>query len=280
VDFPELTVAIDLGCNNNALPQQSIIPAALQVDPGPLGAGGAFTASVGGLLTFPESFLDVAQTVVVDGVQQADLIAAQLTALVRTGATGDPVPLGPDLSGTPSTCLITGTACDTANNVSGGGNSDCLPTGSFNPCQTLITVPTTASLATCQSLDPAGCTPGTDCTKSDQHALNGFCVTGPLPVPMETVTANYTAGASGETIRFGWDDQNTNATLSGGEWTVPTPVFTDPVGPNGLKVNASGLAVAIECVMAVEIGDPDTDPVELGVTPDGLLLGEDEYIIP
>ena len=54
-------------------------------------------------------------------------------------------------------------------------------------------------------------------------------------------------------MRFGWDDASTGATVAGdGTWTLPAAVFTAPVGPNGLRVNADGLSVALECTMAVE----------------------------
>jgi hypothetical protein len=281
-------------CNNNALPQQSIIPIQLDVDPGPAVAGGSFTADLSGLLTFPESFLDVAQTVVPGGVQQADLIQAQVTVLTRgPGATGSPVAVPPVFPA--GTCLITQTACDVANNVNGipfgfpgfAGNTDCVPTGNFNPCQRLVTVPTSTSAATCASLDPAGCTVGTDCTKTDQLNLNGFCVTGSLPIPLETVSGSFTAGASGQTMLFGWSDDPTatGTTVVGGVVTVPAPTFSGTLLADQLKVSAGGLAVAINCTMAVETGDPDTDPVTCGTTQDSLLAGSGvdgttTYLIP
>ena len=245
-------------CNNNALPQQSIIPITLDIGPIAGNVGGTFTATLGGLLTFPESFLDVAQTVVTGGVQQADLIAAQVTVSPRSGVTGANVAVPAVFPA--GACLITGTACSVANNIGpfgSGGNSDCSPVGSFNPCRRLVTVPTDSSLANCLALDPPGCIPGTDCTKSDQHTLNGFCVTGPLPIPLDPQVGNYTAGSSGQTMLFGWQDVGVpGTTVVGGVVTIGTPVFSNPTGPNGLKVNASGLAVAIECIMAVETGDP------------------------
>ena len=281
--FPASSVAIDMCCNNNALPQQSIIP--IQLDIGPIAGNmfGLFPATLSGLLTFPVSFMDVAQTVVVGGVQVADLIDAQVTVLPRSGATGAPVTLSAVYP--PGACLIGGGACDVSNNqpLPAGGNSDCAPVGSFNPCQRLVSVPIDTVEANCIALDVAEgriagstCTVGTDCTKQDQWTLNGFCVTGPLPIPLDPQVANFTAGTPGsfgQTMLFGFDDLNTSATIVGGVVTIGAPVFANPTGPNGLKVNASGLAVAIECVMAVETGDTLTDPVTCGTTPDNLLLG-------
>jgi hypothetical protein len=288
-DFPAQSAAIDMCCNNNALPQQSIIP--IQLDVGAISGapGGSFNVDLGGLLTFPESFLDVAQTVVPGGVQQADLIQAQVTVLPRgPGATGSPVPIPPVFPA--GTCLIGGTACNVANNVNGisfgfpgfAGNTNCVPTGNFNPCQQLVTVPTSSSSATCASLDPAGCTVGTDCTKTDQLNLNGFCVTGALPIPLQTVSGSFTAGTSGQQMLFGWSDDPvaTNTTVVGGVVTVAAPSFSGPLYADELKVSAGGLAVGINCTMAVETGDPDTDPVTCGVTPDADLIGSGVFVIP
>ena len=277
-NFGLTSVPIDMCCNNNALPQQSIIPIQLDVDPGSAVPGGAFTADLTGLLVFPETFLDVAQTVVVGGVQQADLIAAQATVEVRgTGVTGGQVTVPAILP--PGTCVVDPLASCTV-------DADCIPNGSFNPCQNLVTVPTSSSASTCASLDPPGCTVGVDCTKTDTFNLNGFCVTGPLPIPLQSVVGNYTAGPSGDTMLFGWAQTGVpDATVVGGVVTIGAPVFTNPVGPNGVKVNASGLSVAIECIQAIETGDPLTDPVTCGSTPDNLLNGSgvggtEVYLIP
>ncbi|MFZ1866507.1 MAG: hypothetical protein WAU39_19970, partial [Polyangiales bacterium] len=303
---PVASVAIDMCCNNNASPQQSIIPIRLDVDLGVVVPGGTFTAQFGGELIFPESFLD-AQQVVPTGMLQADLIAAQVTVLARgPGVTGAPVPLQPVFP--PGTCLIGGSSCDVANDVGGihlgspgyAGNTDCVPIGIFNPCERLITVPTSTSLATCQSLDSPECSaagsgfcsdgvtactsdgdctsPDTcalECTKTDQYNLNGYCVTGPLPIPLQVASGTFTAGSSGQQILFGWSDDPvaTNSTLSGGVVTIAAPAFSGPLYANELKVLAGGLAVAINCTMAVETGDPLTDPVTCGTTPDSLLVG-------
>jgi hypothetical protein len=58
-------------------------------------------------------------------------------------------------------------------------------------------------------------------------------------------------------MRFGWDDASTGATLDvDGTWALPAAVFSAPTGPNGLRVNADGLSVALECTMGVSSSDP------------------------
>jgi hypothetical protein len=104
---------------------------------------------------------------------------------------------------------------------------------------------------------------------------------------------NYTAGASGSQMLFGWVDDPAlvpNATNSGtgldGSVTIGAPTYPTPLGANGLKVSAGGLAVAIECIMANETGDELTDPVTCGTTPDADLIGgsatapNNDYTIP
>ncbi|MGB5701173.1 MAG: hypothetical protein WBM48_00025, partial [Polyangiales bacterium] len=58
-------------------------------------------------------------------------------------------------------------------------------------------------------------------------------------------------------------------------WTLPAVLFADPLGPNGLRVNASGLAVGLECTMGVDSNDPVHGvgvPGKSSPTPDTLLL--------
>ena len=85
------------------------------------------------------------------------------------------------------------------------------------------------------------------------------------------MTGNYTAGASGETMLFGWDDVNTSAVIDGTDVTIGAPTFAGTLGPNGLKVSAGGLAVAIECVMARESGDPEGPAHRSAATPGALV---------
>jgi hypothetical protein len=91
-----------------------------------------------------------------------------------------------------------------------------------------------------------------DCTKGDQCALNGFCVTGGLPIPIATQTGNYTAGASGANILYGYFDGNPPTTNTDG--TLVLPASNAPVAPLGLTVNATGLTVGLRCRMGVDSG--------------------------
>ena len=98
---------------------------------------------------------------------------------------------------------------------------------------------------------------------------------------LEPDNGNYTAEASGSVL-FGWDDESTGATVAAnGTWTLPAAVFTNPTGPNGIRVNASGLSVALECTMGVDAGGPDGPnppvPDQASPTPDSLLI---DFAIP
>jgi hypothetical protein len=109
---------------------------------------------------------------------------------------------------------------------------------------------------------------------ASQCDVNGFCVTGGLPLALESQVTTFTAAASG-IVSFGYDDQNTGATINpDGTYALPAAVFTAATTPNEIKVNASGLSVALRCTMAVDAGGPDGVgvPDEASPTPDGLLI--------
>jgi hypothetical protein len=136
-------------------------------------------------------------------------------------------------------------------------------------------------------------------TKLIQLSSFGGCITGDLLLPLGTETGNYTAGASGSDLLFGWiDDVGTSgaaikqcpdagnrecySTTPGcdlGEltspvcavdgpytdgsneyWSLPIPSFAAAVGPLAIKVNA-GLQVAINCVMGAVITPPKCETV-------------------
>jgi hypothetical protein len=96
-----------------------------------------------------------------------------------------------------------------------------------------------------------------------------------LLLPLQGATGSYSVDASGE-MRFGWDDASTGATLNAdGTWALPAAAFAAPTGPNGLRVNAQGLSVALECTMAVASDDPANGVGVAGKsspTPDSLLV--------
>jgi hypothetical protein len=204
-------------------------------------------------------------------VQQADLVNLAATVQIRTGGTLPTVTL--TNAPLPTTCLIGGTACNPANDgasVPGSQpNTDCVPTGTFNPCQALVALPVSSDCAVSGVCDNLG-------KKASQCDLNGFCVTGGLPLDLQSQNSSFTAAASG-IVNFGFADQGTGATVQGnGTYALPAAVFTAPATLNEIKVNASGLSVALRCTMAVDAGGPDgpTPPVpdQASPTPDDLLI--------
>jgi hypothetical protein len=306
IDPPLTSLVINVGCGNNVTADVSILPYALSVDPTAILAGQDFTVDLDGVAEFSEDFLDAAQGAVPGGVTAAGLV--DLVATVQTrgaGATGANVPLGAG-SAIPFTCVYGG-ACDPANNgpsVPGlQPNSDCVPTGKFNPCSQIVIIPTSNDCA------PGGLCEGLG--KASQCVANGFCVTSGLPLPLDGVTGvPYTAGdgvTPGQTdALFGWYDNpailspgagqcgtgtgggancNADADCAGGEtcdlfaangtYTITQPTYTGVAGPVGLAVNAGGLAVQLECIMAEAGGDDsdgDTLPDEAIPSPDSSMI--------
>jgi len=263
---------ISLGCaNSSPLGAQSILSAVLKVTAGPIAASQEFDASLSGTATFPEAFLDAAQDLVPGGLKQAVVPDLKYVVQVRSGATGggDGVGLGADganiTPGLTQFCTYPPTAtCTTATE-----DDDCIVTPCNDPV-VLVDVPTSEDCApggVCDGLDKAG-------PDTSQCALNGFCVTGDLDLPLLEVTQAYMAEATGDVL-FGWADQGlTNNTFDDvtNLYTIPKPNTADPI-QQGLQVNA-GLVVAIECVMGVDEGeDPEDAENDLvGLTPDADLI--------
>ncbi len=125
------------------------------------------------------------------------------------------------------------------------------------------------------------CAPGGECDMlgklegdTSQCALNDFCVTGALEVPLLEVMQDYTADAEGAVL-FGWADRGlSNSTFDEMTqlYTIPKPSAADPI-EQGLQVDA-GLVVSVECVMGVDEGvDPMDEENDLvGYTPDEDLI--------
>ena len=109
------------------------------------------------------------------------------------------------------------------------------------------------------------CTPGGVCDNlgklASQCTPNGFCITGDLVIEFaESAPTTYTAAASGSVL-FGWADQGVPgltlcpaaapacqaAFMPDGCYDLPTAVFAAPTAPIGIRVNASGLFVPIQC---------------------------------
>jgi hypothetical protein len=252
------TKTITVGCRNNVTADVSMLPYDLTVDPGPIAGGQSVSVSYDGVAQFAESFLDAAQGAVPGGVTKANLVDISATTQVRSGGTFPNVELVNEPI--PYECVLfdTGpgaqTPCSPANDVAvvpgSRGNTGCQPQGSFNACGRIVYVPISNVEATCDGLGTA---------KAAQFDTNGFCVTGGLPLALEAQASTGTAAVSGQ-ILFGWYDSATvcppNIPNQGTTTcTLPAAVFTAATGPLGLRVNASGLSVALECNQAAD-GDP------------------------
>ncbi|MGB5703510.1 MAG: hypothetical protein WBM48_11895 [Polyangiales bacterium] len=267
---PSCTKVISLACTNNVVADVLMQDFELTVTADPVIAGAVVPVSYSGAVRFPEIITDAAQGGVPGGVISGDLAEAKATVHVRSGAIGADVTL--TAAPLPTTCLIGQTSCDPANDLPSiptlRPNPDCIPTGTFNPCQQVVAFPTSFDCAqggTCELLG-----------KSVQCEVNGFCITGPLEIPLVGESTSITPDASGQVL-FGWDDQSTGAALKpDGTWSLPPSTFTDPLGPNGIKLNASGLAVALECTMAVPSDGPygtiPPVPDQSSPTPDSQLI--------
>ena len=268
----EMAKEISLGCaNSSPVGLQSILSAELKVTAPVISASQEFDAVLSGTATFPESFLDAAQAIVPGGLEQATLLEWLFIVQLRSGATpsgaDSNVPLNPDPSelspGLTRFCTYPPTTVCTE------GGSECT----VPPCKDpviVVDVPTSDDCAPGGVCDGLGKLEG----ETSQCALNGFCVTGALEVPLLPVTETYTADASGDVL-FGWADQglsNNTFDEDTGLYTIPKPGTLLPV-EQGLKVEA-GLTVAIECVMGVDLGpEPGNEDNDLvGLTPDADLI--------
>jgi len=258
---------VGVACTNSVTTAQSPFPFTLIVDePGGIIGGGSFDASFDGIGVFPQFFLDAAQGVVPGGVQTAELVDIVATVQVRSGATGPDVPLGPDLSSiTPGPIRFCNFPTDQVCTCPGGtlpGDTCPEPAcigGTCNAQQVLAELPTSTD-----------CTGGGACAlvgqtgTGSQCDLNGFCITGDLIIEFaQSAPTTYTADPSGEVL-FGWADQGVPglvlcpaaapncqaAFMPDGCYDLPAAVFSNPTPPIGIRVNASGLFVPIQCAMA------------------------------
>jgi len=222
--------------------------------------------------------------VITGGLNKAGLVDLGATVQTRgDGATGPNVKLtgGGDV---PYECWISDTgagaqeACDPANNqpsVPGNvGNTDCAVVASINPCLRIIEIPTSDDCSVGGVCDNLG-------KKASQCDVNGFCVTGGLPIPLDPQTGSYTAGDGTADALFGWfddpaDDSPAVATpaIDGdGTYNMVKPPYTGVAGVVGLAVYA-GLSVQVECVMAVDSGGDDGVgvPDDASPSPDSAML--------
>jgi hypothetical protein len=274
IDYPNQSAALTVGCRNNVTADISILPFSLDVNPGPMAAGSAFTAVLDGVAAFSEAFLDAAQAVVPGGVKTGQLIVSNggglAATVIATGAvTGANVQLGPDPASLSSRCALTGVPCTGA---PGLGSCTSIPVVNNNCTTGFVDIPILFGIDTA----PGGCTPATpgvppaacdcspcaaldtapDTTKASECAANGFCVTGDLPLPLNATNGSYTAGAtSGAPMYFDWVQPYPLAV--DGTIVLPAAVFANNPAPVGVRVSAGGLFVALQCAGAVDSGGPD-----------------------
>jgi len=272
---------ISLGCGNSApIGAQFMLGAELSVTaPAAISPSQEFDASLSGTGILPAGFLDAAQGLVLGGLKQAVLLDVKYVAQVRSGATivgssGDVpgVALEPDASmyspGLTQFCTYPPTTiCTTATE-----DDDCV----VAPCKDaviLVDIPFSEDCAPGGACDDLGKLEGA----TSQCALNGFCVTDGLTLPLLEVTQAYMAEASGDVL-FGWADEG----LDNNTFDSMTNLYTIPKPPSGaggdpldqgFRVNA-GLVVLVECVMGVDEGeDPmDAENTLVGLTPDTDLI--------
>ncbi|MEM7135837.1 MAG: hypothetical protein AAF500_04615 [Myxococcota bacterium] len=254
------TKSIPIACSNSVTTQQSTYFLDLTVA-APTIVGGQspqdFDATFEGNFVFPEFFLDAGQGAVPGGIMQAELVELVATVQTRRGAAGPDVPLGPDVAnispGVTTLCNIpAGVPCSVDNDCAGGF-------GSCNQVATLIDYPTSTDCA------PGGVCEGVGKTGTNsQCALNGFCITGDLVIPLAPSSASFTPDSSG-VVLFGWADQGVPGLVTcpsgdpeecdqlfhvAGSYQTPPAVFADPTAPLGIRVNSSGLFIPLQCAMA------------------------------
>lgn len=250
-DLPPANVpddeALTVACGNNITSANSILDWQLFVEPRSIVAGEDFSASLSGIATFGEDFLDEAQSVIRGGVREVNLVELNATVHVRSGAIGIDVVLAPDPDEYEYTCREDNADCDPEN-----GNDDCNQGNGFNPCGRFVILPIAADC------DPDGiCSELGKTGDASQCAVNDFCITGDLEIKLGEQTGRYRASPAGGVVLFGWADESTGFEVrdSGpneGTWILTMPEFSDPTGPVGLRVTAGGFPVALECTMGVD----------------------------
>lgn len=275
VDPEPITKIIELGCGNNlqtpsGLPGVSLIGWELTVDPGSVPSGGVFGANFKASAVFAEFFLNAAQVNLPGGVSRVNVVRLQATVHVRRGA-NDPedVLLTFDPNSIDWTCRYDGNGnaesagddfptCSKSNDNLDGSNGDCTGLGGApdprNPCGQFVDIPISSDCGVCESLGNPF--PGLDAPPLSLCQQNGFCVLGPLRVPLSGMTDGYKAAESGYVL-FGWDDVSTGAEIdqtggaNDGTWDLPDAVFDEEPGPNAMRFIVGDTGVALECTMAV-----------------------------
>jgi hypothetical protein len=271
---------IKLGCTNTANAVVSEVTWNLTVDPRPIIGGKVFAARLGGVVVVDAFLLGQAQTLVERGYKRSVVLDVRATVHVRRGVisdevgdtdvllTNEPIPRSCAYDSSGRTGLDAGPdfpTCSRDHDNPDGSNEDCRGLGGepdpLNGCHPFMTIPTSEECSPGELCETLGHT-GVD----SQCAARGFCVTGPLEIPLAEVHTSYAATPSG-TVLFGWDDESTGAVEessggpSQGTLVLPPAVFDEP-GPNGFRLVLGGeREVALECTMGTVAGGARVRPV-------------------
>lgn len=277
VDPAPKTRDIGLGCTQNITSLVQSPAWELEVDPGPIVAGETFGAVFRGRATFGEAFLHNAELWVEGGFDRVGLEQIKATVVVRSGATATGPPLVLVRPGqVQKTCTYdeSGSAhvgagpfpvCSEEDDNEDGSNEGCVGLGgapsSENRCLEHLTIETSDDCdpgGVCDTLDGGLGLKNAECEE------NGFCVTASLEVRLQAEVGargvpddsrSFRAGSSGS-VFFGWDDQNTGATVQegghdDGVLTLRAAIYDEEPGPNSIRARIPGFAVAYECTMSV-----------------------------
>jgi len=244
-------------CGSNVTTTSQSLPWILSVDPSPIRPGASFTATATGAALFDQTFLNTAQSVLPGGVRQVHVSDFQATVVAVSGATGPE--LGLTHASTDFRCALesdpgTHPPCDPDNDIGAeGANSDCQPIGGNNRCGVLIGLPVSDDCevdGVCRSVGfvPGFCEGEDFCTEAarEQCRDNGFCVTGPLEVPLSTQTGTFVAAEQGD-VRFGWFQPES--------WSFPISQYDEPIPSLGVRLTVLGIPVAIDCIASTAEGE-------------------------
>lgn len=256
------TTTLELECTaTEPVRQLGLLPFELTVATTPIVGGEApraFTAELSGVVQYPEALLDDLQFVRPGGSTTATIGLLNTVASLRSGAPTDEIALALDTS---QLEVSQERYCNLPVNQPCVVDTDCLGGDCQGPVDA-FTIPTSADCSpggTCDTLGKVGA--GSQCE------ANGFCVTGPLPLPVGVETRTYVPDSEGAVV-FGWkDDMAVFAYLIGGLGAGPAvvgcvprdlpdsaeaffPIDTSaPVSCNGLDCNDGSDCTADSCAL-------------------------------
>lgn len=242
----------------------------LTVDPAAIRSGELFGVEFEAVAVFPEYYVKSAQGLL-GGVSRVELLDLRATVRVRRGVEdAEPVLLTFDRASIPWTCRYDENgnevsegdfpACDADNDNPDGSNDDCMGLGDApdpgNRCGQFVDLPISTDCAlggVCDTVEYASA--GAGPTAQELCEANGFCVTGPVEIPLTGSVEGYMAAEAGHVL-FGWDDIGTGAELdetggaNHGTWILPKADFDNFEAPNGVRMIGRDSEVALACTLA------------------------------